>query len=94
MRPVTYIFSFLAIIIMTVALILMLRSAFPERFSESASPPAAGPIDIGFAQSMSVHHQQAIAMAQLMLDGRPTPLAPLAQQIAYDLWRARQTVVA
>ncbi|MEQ1439736.1 DUF305 domain-containing protein [Fontimonas sp. SYSU GA230001] len=42
-----------------------------------------GPIDVGFAQSMSAHHQQAIAMAQLMLDGRPTPLAGLARTIAH-----------
>ena len=32
---------------------------------------------------MSRHHQQAIGLAQLMLDGRPTPLAALARQIAY-----------
>ncbi len=41
-----------------------------------------GPVDIGFAQAMSLHHQQAIGMAQLMLDGRPTPLATLARSIA------------
>lgn len=40
-------------------------------------------IDIGFAQFMSRHHQQAIAMAQLMLDGRPSPLRQMAQNIAY-----------
>jgi uncharacterized protein (DUF305 family) len=39
-------------------------------------------IDIGFSQSMSFHHRQAIAIAQLLLDGRPTGLAPLAQSIA------------
>lgn len=39
-------------------------------------------IDIGFAQFMSVHHQQAIAMSQMMLDGKPTGLAPLARSIA------------
>lgn len=39
------------------------------------------PIDIGFAQAMSLHHQQAIGMANLMLDGRPTPLAPMARGI-------------
>lgn len=44
--------------------------------------PRPGPVDIGFAQAMSRHHQQAIGMAQLMLDGRPTPLAALARQIA------------
>lgn len=43
---------------------------------------AGGPIDVGFAQSMSRHHQQAIAMAKFMLDGRPTRLALMAQTIA------------
>lgn len=41
-----------------------------------------GPIDIGFSQSMSRHHQQAITMAQLLLDGGPTGLAPMARAIA------------
>lgn len=45
----------------------------------AASSP--GTVDIGFAQSMGLHHQQAIVMAQLMLDGRPTPLANLARSI-------------
>ena len=40
-------------------------------------------VDIGFAQSMSRHHLQAIVVAQLMLDGRPTPLAGLARSIAW-----------
>lgn len=39
-------------------------------------------IDVGFSQSMSLHHQQAITMAQMMLDGRPTGLAGLARSIA------------
>lgn len=41
-----------------------------------------GPIEIGFAQAMSRHHQQAIGMAQLVLDGRPTALVVLARSIA------------
>jgi uncharacterized protein (DUF305 family) len=47
-------------------------------------PAVAGPVDIGFAQAMSRHHQQAIGMAQLMLDGRPTPLTRLAKQILHS----------
>lgn len=43
---------------------------------------AGSPIDVGFAQSMSLHHQQAIAMSKFMLDGRPTGLGRLAQTIA------------
>lgn len=45
-------------------------------------PPQPSAVDIGFAQAMSRHHQQAIAMAQLLLDGRPTSLTTLARQIA------------
>lgn len=51
--------------------------------ASSAAVAAPGPVDIGFAQFMSLHHQQAIGMAQLMLDGRPSPLATLARSIAY-----------
>lgn len=46
--------------------------------------PDPHPIDIGFAQSMSMHHQQAIGMANLMLDGRPTRLGTLARGIAAE----------
>lgn len=42
----------------------------------------AGAIEIGFAQAMSLHHQQAILMAKLLLDGQPTALAGLANGIA------------
>jgi uncharacterized protein (DUF305 family) len=41
-----------------------------------------GAVDVGFAQSMVLHHQQAIGMAMLMQDGRPTPLLLLARGIA------------
>ena len=41
-----------------------------------------GAVDIGFAQSMIEHHQQAIVIAKLLLDGRPSALRALAQSIA------------
>ncbi|MDX1269951.1 MAG: DUF305 domain-containing protein, partial [Oceanisphaera sp.] len=41
-----------------------------------------GYIDVSFSQFMSLHHEQAIAMAQLMLDGRPTGLSAMARNIA------------
>lgn len=47
----------------------------------SASIPAAGPIDIGFAQSMKIHHDQAIVMAQIMLNHGPGKLTGLAKSI-------------
>jgi uncharacterized protein (DUF305 family) len=59
------------------------RDAWPSlRPSQAAAAP--GPIDIGFAQSMALHHQQAFAMSQLMLDDRPSGLTALARQIAYS----------
>ncbi len=62
---------------------VVLSCIAPSRDAATSPAPATPtPIDIGFAQSMSLHHQQAIGMAQLMLDGRPTPLAPLARGIA------------
>jgi uncharacterized protein (DUF305 family) len=65
------------------ALLVLAQPRGPISAAATAPAPAApGPIDIGFAQSMSLHHQQAIGMAQLMLDGRPTPLTNLARGIA------------
>ena len=40
-----------------------------------------GSVEIGFAQFMSLHHEQAIAMAQLLQDGRPSRLSLLARSI-------------
>lgn len=61
---------------------LVLRDALPLARS-AAAPTRPGPIDIGFVQSMTLHHQQAIAMSQLMLDDRPSGLTALAKQVAY-----------
>lgn len=45
-------------------------------------------VDIGFAQFMSIHHHQAISMAQIMLSGpETTPLKRMAQTIAYTQLR-------
>lgn len=64
------------------AVIAVGAGALGARLLHAPAPPAAGPIEIGFAQAMSLHHHQAIAMAEWMLDGRPTPLAGLARRIA------------
>jgi uncharacterized protein (DUF305 family) len=64
------------------ALVGLAQPRTPVGATAASAPATPGPIDIGFAQSMSLHHQQAIGMAQLMLDGRPTPLTKLARSIA------------
>ncbi len=38
-------------------------------------------IDVRFSQFMGIHHQQAIALSQLILDGQPTGLAGIARRI-------------
>lgn len=35
----------------------------------TTTPPAPGQVDIGFAQAMSTHHQQAVDMAEIVLRG-------------------------
>ncbi|MEN8820445.1 MAG: DUF305 domain-containing protein [Abyssibacter sp.] len=45
----------------------------------AASTPSA--VDIGFAQSMSLHHQQAVQMAQMMTQSDSTAIAGLARNI-------------
>jgi uncharacterized protein (DUF305 family) len=62
---------------------LILAGGWLHQARHGNHEPAPHPIDIGFVQSMAVHHRQAIAMSQLMLDGRPTPLATQARSIAY-----------
>ena len=42
---------------------------------------ATGPVDIGFAQFMRGHHDQAVVMTQILLDHGPTKLAGLARSI-------------
>lgn len=43
--------------------------------------PAAGPIDVGFAQSMNIHHDQAVVMSQIMLNRGNSKLVGLAKSI-------------
>ena len=56
-----------------------------ERFSSDAQTPGAmtapGAVDVGFAQFMNVHHDQAVLMAQILLDRGATRLKGLAQSI-------------
>lgn len=73
----------LVYVLAVAALLAAAALAGRQLLAAPAAPPRPSPVDIGFAQSMTLHHQQAVGIAQLMLDGRPTPLAPLARSIAY-----------
>jgi uncharacterized protein (DUF305 family) len=49
--------------------------------ASARSPDQPGPVDIGFAQDMIVHHQQAVTMARLV-EGR---VPPLINQLATEI---------
>ena len=48
----------------------------------ATSVPAADSVDVGFAQDMSVHHQQAVQMASWMRDHTTDPAL---KQLAFDI---------
>lgn len=75
-------YTLVAIIIGLAAIALYSQSRQLEQIRAQLTEYQPSQIDIGFSQSMAIHHQQAIAMSQLMLDGRPSGLIPLAQNIA------------
>lgn len=50
--------------------------------SDNLTVPDAGSVDVGFAQDMSVHHQQAIEMASWERDHTTDPVL---RQLAYDI---------
>jgi uncharacterized protein (DUF305 family) len=48
---------------------------------QADAAPASGPVDIGFAQDMSLHHEQALTMARLALAKGSSRVRMLAQGI-------------
>ena len=56
-----------------------------RRLAAGAQPAQAiaapGAVDVGFAQFMRSHHDQAVVMTQILLDHGPTRLAGLARSI-------------
>lgn len=60
-------------------------ATMPRLRGETTSParvgPEHGPVDIGFAQDMSLHHEQALTMAQMALTKGSPRVRQLAQGI-------------
>jgi len=69
-------FSALALMVIGATVTLLLNGVTGSGRAEG--PGAPGPVDIGFAQDMIVHHQQAVTMAQAV-HGR---VGPSVQQLA------------
>lgn len=72
----------IALVVVAVALFVYIQERELDVARTHVAELRPGPVDVGFSQSMLLHHQQAIAMSQIMLDGKPTGLAPLARTIA------------
>lgn len=72
--------------LLTGVLLLLAGAGTVKVYEHFAAPhqamiPAAGPIDVGFAQSMNSHHDQAIVMSQIILRHGSTRLEGLAKSI-------------
>lgn len=70
------------LVLVTPAALAVVLGWFVVLYLELAKEPKPSEIDIGFTRAMAVHHQQAISMAHIMLDGRPTQLAQFATQVS------------
>ncbi|TJY63229.1 DUF305 domain-containing protein [Sinimarinibacterium sp. CAU 1509] len=74
-------------IVLGIAVLAGLTAAFAlgQRLGQARTATAtaeAGPVEIGFAQFMSLHHDQAVVMAQTLLNSGTTRLGGLASSIA------------
>lgn len=76
-RPVIVVVAVLAMLLFGAAGGFLLG-----RTGAPAAVPAAGSVDVGFSQDMSVHHQQAVEMAAWERDHTTDPLL---RQISYDI---------
>jgi uncharacterized protein (DUF305 family) len=52
-------------------------------FAHREPPPVLSSIDIGFAQDMSMHHQQAVTMADMLAPDAAPDVRALAEQIRF-----------
>jgi uncharacterized protein (DUF305 family) len=77
-RPVIVVLAAVGLLLFGAAAGLLVR--LPG--SASLAVPAADSVDVGFAQDMSVHHQQAVQMASLERD---QTTEPVLHQLAFDI---------
>ncbi len=83
LRPAAYLMTALMLLVMGAALRPLI---VPEH---SASAPILSADEIGFAQDMSVHHQQAILLAQRLDPGAD----PAVRQVANQITQAQEFAV-
>ena len=75
---VTRIGTLLALVVVVVAVVVV---ATMHHDPASAAKPVLSEVDTGFAQDMSVHHQQAVTIADMLAPGGDNDVRMLADQI-------------
>lgn len=85
-KTVTYKTIYVAILAVVLAVAATLGVAYLLRPSAAATPAplvkGSGVVDVGFLQSMALHHDQAVVMAKLVQGRASNPINLLAEQIA------------
>lgn len=61
-----------------------------SRGATTAAPPGAGSVDVGFAQDMTVHHNQAVEMSAIALANAADPMV---RDLAYDILTTQQNQI-
>lgn len=57
---------------------------------DQPAPPAAGSVDVGFAQDMIVHHNQAVEMSAISIANAADPMV---RDLAYDILTTQQNQI-
>ncbi|GAA4475166.1 DUF305 domain-containing protein [Rhodococcus olei] len=57
---------------------------------DDTATPAAGSVDVGFAQDMTVHHNQAVEMAAIAIANASDPMV---RDLAYDILTTQQNQI-
>jgi len=78
--------ALVAVAALAVGFLLGFLARMPLEDTQPATP-AAGSVDVGFAQDMSVHHDQAIEMAAIALTGSDDVRV---RNLAYDILTTQQ----
>lgn len=68
-----------SVLMLTLATATIMAWQQQANINRATERPSA--VDIGFVSSMTLRHEQAIVMAQLMLDGRSTSLQPVVKSL-------------
>lgn len=83
-RPALVVLAVVAVLAVGLALGSLVRLPLDDA---GVSVPAADSVDVGFAQDMTVHHEQAVQMANQAMSRSADPLI---QSLAFDIFTSQE----